>query len=105
MEAGEIIETEEFETLSDGTAGGVEAGAITLPICQQVIDRSLLVSESEIRSAMRIIAQSEQWMVEGAAGVALAAFLKESVRYEGRKVAVVLCGRNIALDRFLQAVA
>lgn len=55
LKAGNIIEVEEQETLSDGTAGGVEPGAITFPVCQQVIDRYELVSEQEIRDAMRCV--------------------------------------------------
>ena len=50
MEKGEIYDTPETETLSDGSAGGVEEGAITFRICQQVIDRHMLISESEIAS-------------------------------------------------------
>ncbi|SQI28991.1 Phenylserine dehydratase [Serratia plymuthica] len=39
LEAGHIFPVEEQETLSDGTAGGVEPNAITFPLCQQLIDR------------------------------------------------------------------
>ena len=44
-------------------------------------------------------------MLEGAAGVALAGLLQQAPRYHGKKVAVVLCGRNIVLDKFLKAVS
>ena len=46
LEAGHIFPVEEQETLSDGTAGGVEPGAVTFPLCQQLIDRKVLVSEA-----------------------------------------------------------
>ena len=82
------------------SSGGVEEGAITFPICQQVIDRHMLISESEIASAMRDMAANENFIIEGAAGVALAAALKSASDYRGRKIAVVVCGRNIALDTF-----
>ncbi|MDP9651051.1 threonine/serine dehydratase [Paraburkholderia caledonica] len=104
MEAGRVIEVEESDTISDGTAGGVEPDAITLPIALQVIDRTVLVSESEIREAMRRLALSDRWMVEGAAGVALASFLKIAPNFQGESVAVVLCGRNIKVDTFIEAV-
>ncbi len=100
LERGEIYDTPETETLSDGSAGGVEQGAITFPICQQVIDRHVLVSESEIASAMRDMAANENFIIEGAAGVALGAAFKTASDYRGRKIAVVVCGRNIALDTF-----
>ncbi len=100
MEKGEIYDTPETYTLSDGSAGGVEQGAITFPICQQVIDRHLLISESDIAGAMSDMAATENFIIEGAAGVALAAALKSAGDYRGRKIAVVVCGRNIALDTF-----
>jgi threonine dehydratase len=104
LEAGSIIDVPESATLSDGTAGAVEPGSITFPICQSVIDQTVTVTESQIAAAMRHIAATERWIVEGAAGVALAGLVKLAHEYQGRKVAVVLCGRNIALETFLNAV-
>ncbi|WP_235610853.1 threonine/serine dehydratase [Bordetella sp. H567] len=104
LEAGRIIDVEEQPTLSDATAGAVEPGSITFPICQQVIDDRVTVSETEIAAAMRAVAAAEHWMVEGAAGVALAGLMQRQDEWRGKKVAVVLCGRNIGLDRFIKAV-
>lgn len=105
LEAGHIFPVEEQETLSDGTAGGVEPGAVTFPLCQQLIDRKVLVSEAEIKHAMRRIAASDRWIIEGAASVALAAAIKLAPEYQGKKVAVVLCGKNIVLEKYLKAIA
>jgi threonine dehydratase len=104
METGEIIDVEEQDTLSDGTAGAVEPGSVTLPLCREVIDETVTVSEGEIGRAMRMIAEAEHWIVEGAAGVALAGLAKRAEAFRGGRVAVVLCGRNIALEKFLHAI-
>ena len=104
LEAGRLFDVPEYPTLSDGTAGGIEPGSITFPICQSVIDARVTVSESEIAAAMRDVAASDHWIVEGAAGVALAGLVKVAPAWQGRRVAVVLCGRNIALDKFLGAI-
>lgn len=104
LQAGNIIPVEEYETLSDGTAGAIEPGSVTLPICQSVIDETVEVSEAEIAAAMRQLADKEHLMVEGAAGVALAGLTRSATAYEGKTVAVVLCGRNIGLDTFLGAI-
>jgi threonine dehydratase len=104
LKAGAIVDTVEYPTLSDATAGAVEAGSVTFPLCSAVIDESLTVTEAEIASAMRTIAQTDRWMIEGAAGVAVAGLLKSAHAYPGRKVAAIVCGRNIALDKFLHAV-
>ena len=100
MKRGKVYKTPETYTLADGCAGSIEKNAITLAICRQVIDRHLLMSEAEIASAMRDMAATEEFIIEGSAGVALAAGLKTARDYRGRKIAVVICGRNIALDTF-----
>lgn len=102
--AGRIVATPEYETLSDGSSGAVEPGSVTFPVCQEVIDETVAVSEDEIARAMRMVAEGERWVVEGSAGVAVAGLLKTAARYRGKKVAVVLCGRNIALETFVAAV-
>ena len=104
LKAGKIVEVEEHATISDGSAGGVEEGSFTFPICQRVIDQRVLVSEDETKAAMKLLAETERWMVEGAAGVALAGLLKHAHEWQGKKVGVVLCGRNILLKTFLDAV-
>jgi threonine dehydratase len=105
LKAGRIIEVDELDTLSDGTAGGVEPGSITFPLCQRVIDRTVLVSEAQIGQAMKAVAATERWIIEGAAGVALAGALKLAEEYRGKRIAVVLCGRNILLEKFVGAIA
>jgi threonine dehydratase len=96
LRAGSIIEVAEQPTLSESTSGGLEPGSITLDVCRRVIDRGVMVSEDEILAAMRLILETEHWVVEGAAGVAVAAFRKEAHRYAGKNVVVVLCGRNVS---------
>ena len=104
LKMGEIFDVPESETLSDGSAGGIEKGAITFPICQQVIDRHVLISETEIAEAMRDTATNERFIIEGSAGVAVAAALKTASDYRGKNIAVVICGRNVALDTFQAAL-
>jgi threonine dehydratase len=96
MEAGAIIDVSEEATLSESTAGGLEPESVTLELCRAVIDRPVLVTEDEILAAMRLLLATEHWLVEGAAGVALAACVKEAIRCRGKRVAVVLCGRNVS---------
>lgn len=96
IEAGRVIDVPEQPTLSESTAGGLERESITLELCKNVIDRSVLVSEAEILAAMRLILETEHWLIEGAAAVAVAAFLKEAPRYAGKRAVVILCGRNVS---------
>ena len=100
MRAGRIVEVPEEPTLSESTAGGLEPESVTLEVCRRVVDRGVLVSEAEIAAAIRLLLETEHWLVEGAAGVALAAFLKERERYAGGNAAVVLCGRNLSPEAY-----
>ena len=95
MKAGKIIDFPEQPTLSESTAGGLEPDSVTLPVCKQVIDRSVLVTEDEIAAAIKRIRDAKGWIIEGAAGVAVAAFLKEAEHYRGKTVVVVICGGNV----------
>lgn len=96
IKAGSILEVAEQPTLSESTAGGLEEGSVTLDVAQKVIDHSVLVSEEEILAAMQLVRDQKQWLIEGAAGVAVAALLKEAERYAGKTVAVIICGGNLS---------
>jgi len=43
-------------------------------------------------------------MIEGSAAVAVAGMLDKAENYQGQAVAIVICGRNITLDKFIAAV-
>jgi threonine dehydratase len=96
LRAGKVIDVREQPTLSESTAGGLEPDAVTVAICQTVIDRAVMVSEAEIRTAMRLVLETEHWLIEGAAAVAVAAFRQDRRRWDGKRVAIVLCGRNVS---------
>jgi threonine dehydratase len=95
MQAGKVIEYPETYTLSESTAGGVEPGSITFELASVVMHRGVLVSEGAILDAMKW-ARNHDWVIEGSAGVALAAFFQEAERYEGKSVAIVFCGGNLS---------
>lgn len=94
--AGRIVEIAEQPTLSDGTAGGIEKDAITFALCRKLVDDFVLISEPEIAAAVRRLLSDEGWLIEGAAGVAVAGFLQRAEHYRDKNVVIVLCGRNIA---------
>ena len=93
LKAGQIVDMESLPTLSDGTAGAIEPESITFELCRTLIDDSLLVTEAEIEAAMRLVLERHRLVIEGAAGVAVAGFLKAAA--PSRRCAVVLCGGNV----------
>ena len=98
VRAGRIVELPSLPTLSDGTAGGIEPGAVTFDLCRELIDDYVLVSEAEIAAAMRDMITHHHTLVEGAAGVAVAGLWHIAADLRGRRVAVVLCGANVSLE-------
>lgn len=96
--AGRVLDLPSLPTLSDGTAGGVEADSITFPLVRDLVDELVTVTESEIAAAMRRCMEAHHMMIEGSAGVALAAFEKQAARWRGKNAVIVLCGANISLS-------
>lgn len=105
IEAGEILELDSGPTLSDGTAGGIEAGAITFSLNQQVVDDFVLVDEAQIAAAMRRFMASEGDVIEGAAGVAVAGMIELGASLRGQKVVVIICGGNISDEKLARVAA
>ena len=95
LRAGRILELESRPTLSDGTAGGVEPGTITFDLCRRLADELLTVSESEIAAAMRLVHRANGRMIEGAAGVAVAGYLRQAERWRGKTAVAIVCGGNV----------
>ena len=65
-----------------------------------LVDDWVLVTEDEIRSAMARVFDNHRLVIEGAAAVAVAGFLKVASQLHNKTVALVICGRNIDVDVF-----
>jgi threonine dehydratase len=96
--AGHILDLPSSPTLSDGTAGGIEAGSITFELCRDLVDEFMLVSEAQIVAAVRDYMDAQHQLIEGAAGVAIAAMLADTKLEKGAKTVVVICGANISRE-------
>ena len=81
-------------TIADGIAVK-SPGALTLPLIRERVDDVLLVGEDDIEQAILMLLEIEKTVVEGAGAVGLAALLKHSGRFAGRRVGLVLSGGNI----------
>jgi threonine dehydratase len=69
---------------------------------RQLLDGSLVVTLAEAAQAMKLVAERNRIIVEGAAACAVAAAL--SGRAGSGKVAAIVSGGNIDLDKFAQIV-
>lgn len=98
IQQGKIIDMETTATLSDATAGGIEAESITFELCQRYVDDYCLVSEEEIKEAIVLVLKTQHLLIEGASAVALAGFLKNQDTFKNQNVAIILSGANIGLE-------
>jgi threonine dehydratase len=95
VRAGRLLDIPWTESLSDATVGWAEPGSITFPMCRDWVDDWLLVSEAQIRSAIRTMVGMHSMLVEGAGALATAAFCANAARFAGRRVALVVSGARI----------
>ncbi len=98
LRAGKPVETPIDDTIADGLAGRFVT-ELNLQIIQKWVDDVLLVSETAIKEAMRLILEHEHILIEGSAAVGLAALLENKIVTSGKTV-VVLTGRNIDSRNF-----
>ena len=101
IDAGKVVTVEHHDTLADGCAGSIAADTITLPLAMQVIDETIVCSESDIGAALRALAWQDNLLVEGAAGLALAGWQRQfadtmhiAAHDTASSSVVILCGGN-----------
>ena len=104
LRAGRITGIEVGATLADGLSGNLDPDSPTFDIVRERVQRIAVVSEAELRAAMRGVAHHERLIIEGAAAVAVAGVLSGRLPVRGRRAAIVLSGANIDLPRWSQVV-
>ncbi|NIM91112.1 MAG: threonine/serine dehydratase [Candidatus Aminicenantes bacterium] len=98
VKADRLLDLESKPTISDGTAGGIEPGAITFPICRNLVDTWAVLSEEEIIEALKLILAKHYLLIEGAAALSVAAFLKDKDKLRGKTIVLILSGGKIGLE-------
>jgi threonine dehydratase/serine racemase len=89
-------------TLADGLRAGI--GTLTFPILREHVDHVLTVEESDIAGWMRFTFERLKLVIEPSAAVGVAAATGAAFRTLARdagwrRVAIVICGGNVDLDR------
>lgn len=104
LAAGAPQTLESVNTIAD-SLGAPMALPVSFSLCRRFIDEMILVSDDQIRTAMRTILSEMSMMVEPACAAALAALqgpLRE--RLAGQRVGLIFCGSNIDLAGWQAAV-
>ncbi|MCH8905572.1 MAG: threonine/serine dehydratase [Candidatus Heimdallarchaeota archaeon] len=106
IKAGEIVDIKSTETISDGSAGGIEKGSITFGLVKSFVDKFVLVTEEEIEKSIVDLLQEDNVLAEGAAGVAVASFLRFcSDNQISGNIVIIVCGGNIGLNKVKQLIS
>lgn len=104
LEAGRLVDVVEEDTLADALAGGLgPENRHTFELCRELVDQTVLVSESEIARAMAFMHAEHGWRVEGGGAVGVAAILAGRVVPESA-TAVVVSGGNVGDAAFRRAL-
>jgi threonine dehydratase len=96
LERGERVTGWTMNTICDGLRA--ELGPLTFAILREHVKDILLVSESEVVAAMRLVYERLKAVVEPSCAVPLAAILRHPGRFAGKRVGVILSGGNVDLD-------
>ncbi len=92
--SGTIVTTEKIGTSAEGIATRGPA-TITLEIMRRLVHDIVLVSESEIEHAIRLLLATTHNLAEGAGAASTAAALKIRSELAGKRVVGVLSGGNL----------
>jgi threonine dehydratase len=101
---GKPVETESPKTFAEGMATRVSA-SMTLDIMRRLVQDIVLVSDDELRSAVRLLLRLTHNLAEGAGVASTAAALRLKEQLAGKTVVGVLSGGNLdlrELGRILQ---
>ncbi len=83
------------DTLAEGIAVRAPGTFTSSVLAALPLDDFVLVSESEMETALALLVQIEKTVVEGAGAAGLAAVMTHRALFAGRKVGIVLTGGNI----------
>lgn len=104
LDAGRPVNTDELPTLADSLGGGIGLdNRLTFPMCRDLLDEVVLLSEKEIAAGIRHLYAVEREIAEGAGAVGVSAMLAGKIRSQGPIVALV-SGRNIDMRLHRQIV-
>lgn len=106
MRAGRPVEVEEVVSLADSLGGGIGLdNRLSFPICRDLLDDCVLVTEQEIYRAMQTLYFEDRMVAEGASVVGIAALQAGRLPPINGPIATILTGRNVDMASFTDIVA
>ncbi|MFF7986215.1 threo-3-hydroxy-L-aspartate ammonia-lyase [Streptomyces sp. NPDC007901] len=104
LAAGHRVSIPVPRTIADGQAADIP-GELTFSVNRRLVDDISLVSDEQIRDAMRFAFERLKTVVEPSGASGLAALLARRVTPLPRRIGVVLSGGNVGAERFAEIIA
>jgi threonine dehydratase len=101
--SGKLESTETAKTMADGLATR-QAFELPTKMLRALIDDFVLLSENELRQAIKMYIMHARTIAEGAGAASLAAAIKLKSKYQGKKVGLVLSGGNLTYENLLKCI-
>ncbi|MFF3248721.1 pyridoxal-phosphate dependent enzyme [Streptomyces sp. NPDC002870] len=101
LEAGRRISVPVPSTIADGQAADIP-GELTFSINRRLVDEIAVVTDDEIRDAMRLAFERMKTVVEPSGATPLAALLSGRISPVPARIGVIVSGGNISAERFAQ---
>jgi threonine dehydratase len=98
IQSGKVEKAPFVDTIADGLLTTLSER--TLEIIQAHVTDIFLVSEDEIKAALRLVYERMKIIIEPSCAVPLAAVLKNADLFKGKKVGIILTGGNVDLSKF-----
>ena len=98
IKTGKVEKAPFINTIADGLMTTLSER--TLNIIKTHVTDILLVSDEEIKAALRLVYERMKIIIEPSCAVPLAAVLKNADLFKGKKVGIILSGGNVDLSKF-----
>jgi len=98
IKKGKIVKVPLKPSLADGLHGNVEENSITFDFVQKYVDEIILVSEEDIRQAIKFSLEKLGILIEGSAAVTIASILNKKWKSSGKNVCLIISGGNIDIQ-------
>lgn len=96
--AGCVLETAEARTIADGIAVRIPVPEAVVDM-DEIVDEVLLVEDSTILAAMRLLLEEERLLAEPAGAVGIAGLLGHPRLRQYGRIATLLCGNNLTEEQ------
>ena len=97
LQAGKVTELKNINTIADGLRSN-QPGKLAFTIVKKYVDDIILVTDEEIRMALKTLLLEDKLLAEPSGAVTLAAILAGKLPFKNNKVVVVISGGNVDIE-------